>query len=84
MQFRGNKAGDGFTYLTYPGPNDPKDLVWQDVVPIPAGVTLLNGQFIAGRVTIRQHFADFTGHLAERPGENDLAARIATEALPSG
>lgn len=56
-----NAAGNGFTYLTYPGPDDPKDGVWQDVVTIPNGVTLLNGQFIAGRVTIRQHFADFTG-----------------------
>lgn len=57
-----NAAGNGFTYLTYPGPTDPQNnYVWQDVVTIPAGVTLLNGQFIAGRVTIRQHFADFTG-----------------------
>ena len=57
-----NKDGTGFTYLTYPGPNDPQNnYVWQDVVTIPAGVTLLNGQFIPGRATIRQHFVDFTG-----------------------
>lgn len=36
------------------------DPVWQDVVVIPAGVS--NGTSITpGRVTIRHHFADFTG-----------------------
>jgi len=57
-----NADGTGFQYLTYPGPNDPQNnYVWQDVVPIPAGVVLANGQFIPGKVTIRQHYADFTG-----------------------
>jgi FtsP/CotA-like multicopper oxidase with cupredoxin domain len=46
------------TYDTYA----PKDnFVWQDVVPIPAGIVLANGTFIPGRVTIRQQFVDFTG-----------------------
>jgi FtsP/CotA-like multicopper oxidase with cupredoxin domain len=57
-----NADGTGFTYTTYPGAGDPQNnFVWQDVVPIPAGVTLASGEFIAGRVTIRHHFADFTG-----------------------
>jgi FtsP/CotA-like multicopper oxidase with cupredoxin domain len=36
------------------------NLLWQDVVAIPAGV-LSNGVIAQGRVTIRQHYADFTG-----------------------
>jgi FtsP/CotA-like multicopper oxidase with cupredoxin domain len=50
--------GNSFTYQTY-APAD--NFVWNDVVGIPAGVVLANGQFAPGKVTIRQQFVDFTG-----------------------
>ena len=50
--------GTSFTYTTYA----PKDnFYWSDTQNIPAGVSLANGQFAAGRVTIRHQFVDFTG-----------------------
>ena len=50
--------GTSFTYTTYA----PKDnFWWGDVINIPAGVALSNGQFVPGKVTIRQQFVDFTG-----------------------
>jgi FtsP/CotA-like multicopper oxidase with cupredoxin domain len=50
--------GNTFTYVTY-APAD--NFVWNDVVGIPAGVVLANGQFVPGKVTIRHQFVDFTG-----------------------
>ncbi len=50
--------GQSFTYTTYA----PKDnFYWSDTQNIPAGVSLANGQFAAGKVTIRQQFVDFPG-----------------------
>lgn len=50
--------GTSFSYTTYA----PKDnFWWGDVINIPAGVALSNGQFLPGKVTIRQQFVDFTG-----------------------
>ncbi len=49
---------NAFTYSTY-APTD--NFVWNDVVGIPAGVVLANGQFAPGKVTIRHRFVDFTG-----------------------
>lgn len=50
--------GNSFTYQTY-APTD--NFTWNDVVGIPAGVVLANGQFVPGKVTIRHQFVDFTG-----------------------
>lgn len=36
------------------------DQVWQDVIALPAGVSV-NGQVVPGRVRIRHQFVDFTG-----------------------
>jgi FtsP/CotA-like multicopper oxidase with cupredoxin domain len=53
-----NASGTGFTYTTYTPENN---FVWQDVVMLPAGAVLADGQLAPGKVTIRQHFVDFTG-----------------------
>lgn len=53
-----NPEGTGFVTTVY----EPKDnFVWSDVITIPAGVQLANGQFMSGKVTIRQTYLDFTG-----------------------
>lgn len=51
---------DGNSFVT--NVYDPKDnFVWSDVITIPPGVELANGQFISGKVTIRHTFLDFVG-----------------------
>ena len=54
------KSADGTT-VTYTTTAPTGNFVWQDVVAIPAAVQLTNGLMAQGRVTIRQHYADFTG-----------------------
>jgi FtsP/CotA-like multicopper oxidase with cupredoxin domain len=52
-----NTAGTISYTTTAPANN----LIWQDVIAIPAAVQLANGLLAQGRVTIRQHYADFAG-----------------------
>ena len=54
------KSQDGNS-VTYTTTAPTGNLIWQDVVAIPAAVQLTNGLLAQGRVTIRQHYADFTG-----------------------
>jgi FtsP/CotA-like multicopper oxidase with cupredoxin domain len=53
-------AIDGSGGATYNIYKPPSDQVWQDVIAIPAGVSV-NGQVVPGRVRIRHQFVDFTG-----------------------
>jgi FtsP/CotA-like multicopper oxidase with cupredoxin domain len=84
-----NPDGKTFTYTVYSPPNN---YIWQDVVPIPAGVVLADGTFVAGKVTIRQHFVDFTGtfvlhcHILghEDRGMMQLVRVVPASQFPSG
>jgi FtsP/CotA-like multicopper oxidase with cupredoxin domain len=50
-------SAGGATYSVY---KPASDQIWQDVIAIPAGVSV-NGQVSPGRVRIRHQFVDFTG-----------------------
>ena len=50
-------SAGGATYSIY---KPALDQIWQDVIAIPAGVSV-NGQVVPGRVRIRHQFVDFTG-----------------------